>query len=111
MIDSLCAVSRAYAEHVGLPKPPADLRSEMSRRLALWPAWARLGAGFMAWNLRWLAPVALLGCMRRFESLSPEDKEALLERLQQTRSPFLRAAFLMVKTLVLGVCYSARAHE
>lgn len=111
MIDSLCALSRAYAEHVGLPEPSADLRSEMSRRLSLWPVWARLGAGLMAWSLCWVAPAALLGRLRCFEGLAPHDKEVLLERLQQARSPLLRAAFLMVKTLVLGACYSARAHQ
>lgn len=111
MIDSLCALSRVYAEHVGLPKPSGGLRGEVSRRLAIWPFWARWGAGLAAWCVRWIAPAALLGRARSFDGLVPEDREALLERLQRMNSPFLRGAFLLVKSQVLGVCYSARARS
>jgi hypothetical protein len=108
MTSDLTALCRAYAAHVNLPEPPDGFAAEVNRRLAWWPAWARLAAGFTAAGVRWLAPLLLIARPRRFDALSSDDKEAVLARLQQTRWPAVRGAFLMVKTIMLGSCYGLR---
>lgn len=108
MRGNLRALCRAYAAHVGLPEPAAGFAAEVDRRLYWWPAWARLSAVLTAAAVRWLAPLLLLGRPRRFDALSPDDMEAVLARLQQSRWPAARGAFLMVKTVVLGTCYGLR---
>ncbi len=97
---------RAYARHAGLGPEPA-LRKELDRRLLLSPAWVRAGLGLSALLARWLAPLFLLGRLRRFEDLPQDEREALLERLQQDPRLPVRAAFLGLKSLVSGCCYGA----
>lgn len=104
-MTDLAALCRAYAEHVGLPVPPDGFEPDVEFRLSRWPAWARLGARASAAAVRRLAPLALLGRPCSFEVLDESGKEALLARLQRSRWPPARGAFLMVKTLVLGSCY------
>lgn len=105
MTADLRALCRAYATHVGLAEPSEGFAAEIDRRLSRWPAWARLGAASSATAVRWLSPLFLLARPRRFDSLSGDEKEALLARLQRTRTPAARATFLLVKTIVLGTCY------
>jgi hypothetical protein len=108
MTTRMTVLCRSYAAHVGLREPRNGFAAEAERRLSLWPAWARLAAGFKAAAMRWLAPFFLLARPRRFESLSPDDMEAVLARLQRARWPAFRGAFLMVKTIMLGTCYGLR---
>ena len=105
MTTSLCALCVSYAEHVGLPRAPEKLREEISRRLSLYPVWARLGAGFSALCIFWLYPALMLRRFKRFSALSPDEKERLLSRLQRASLPFFRGAFLLVKPIILGACY------
>ncbi|MFI5363860.1 MAG: hypothetical protein ACHQ49_18005 [Elusimicrobiota bacterium] len=109
MMTNLSALCRAYAAHVGLPEPRLGFAVEAERRLGMWPAWARAAALLIAAALRWLAPLLLLGRARPFDALAPDDKEALLAQLQESRWPPMRGAFLMVKTLILGTCYGERS--
>ena len=108
MTTNMTVLCRSYAAHVGLPESPDGFAAEVGRRLSWWPAWARYGAGLSAAALRWIAPLFLIGVPRRFESLSSGEKEAVLASLQQTRWPFVRGAFLLVKTVVLGTSYKGR---
>ncbi len=103
-MSSLAAFARAYADHVGCPAPERGFETELAERLAAWPAWARLGARAAAFAVRRLAPLLLLRRAAPFEALRAEEREALLTRLQNLRSPLARAAFLLVKTPVLLCC-------
>lgn len=108
MSSDVRALCRSYAAHAGLPEPEGGFEKEAARRLSLWPLWARLGARMTASAVRWLAPLLLLARPSSFDALAPDEKDAVLERLQQARLPAARGAFLMIKTIVLGTCYGNR---
>jgi hypothetical protein len=108
MTTSMIALCRSYASLVGLPEPPGGFAAEAERRLAWWPLWARLGASLAATAVRWLAPFFLILRPRRFDALSADDQEAVLARLQQTRWPLVRGAFLLIKMIVLGTTFGQR---
>lgn len=105
MTRALRALCVAYADHVGLAEPGEGFKSAVEAQIASWPAWARWGAELSAAAVLWAAPMLLAGRARAFGSLSCEDKERVLTRLQQLRQPALRGAFLLVKPIVLGACY------
>jgi len=109
-VSALAAFARAYAAHAGLPEPARGFEAELDARLSLWPAWARLAAGPCALAARWLAPLLLLGRPARFESLDEDGKDALLARLQNSRAPLLRGAFLLIKAPTLSACGSPRGN-
>lgn len=108
-MSALSDFARAYAAHAGWPEPPRGFEAELAARLAAWPAWARAAAGPCAFAARRLAPLFLLGRAAAFEALTPDEKDALLTRLQDARAPLLRGAFMLVKAPVLGACFGPRA--
>ncbi|MBI5883149.1 MAG: GMC family oxidoreductase [Elusimicrobia bacterium] len=85
------------------------LRETIERRAMRLPFWAFLLAASAAFALQWLMPLILLGKPRRFQGLSPEEADLLLERLQLVTLIPVRGPFLALKSLVLPVLYGLSA--
>lgn len=98
---------RAYGALIGAELDAAGLDAELERRLAPLEPANRAYLGLSAALVHWLLPLLLMGRPRSFAGLEPREQDACLERLQNTPSPLLRAAFFGAKTLALFIFYAS----
>lgn len=101
--------ARAYLRLAGKKLDDDRLRAGLERSAAGMPLAARWIGAIFALAMRWLFPLLFLGRWRRFDGLSPDDADALLSRLQCARLLPLKGGFLILKSLVLPVCYGEPA--
>ncbi len=97
--------ARAYLRLAGKELGDDRLREGLERSANGMPPSARFLAAWTAVAMRWLFPLLFLGRLRRFDGLRPEEADALLSRLQCARLLPLKGSFMILKSLVLPVCY------
>ena len=107
---ALGPLAGVWAAQAGVPCDAA-LRWAAARAALSLPVAAQAGLAAAAWALRWLAPVLVLGSPRRLDSLDAARGGAVLEALQTVGWPPVRGPFVLVKSLLLPVCWSRRARS
>lgn len=107
---ALGPLAGVWAEQSGVPCDAA-LRRAASRAALSLPALAMPGLIAAALALRWLSPLLVLGLPCRLDSLDAARAGEVLEALQTVGWPPVRGAFVLVKSLLLPVCWARRARE